>query len=121
MRLNSMLANRAWRWGQVLGALLVFSAMFIVSAGAQNAEVDRKVRSRVVPVYPELARKMKLVANVKVLVTVAPNGSVVQAKPIGGHPLLIAPSVDAAKMFRYEPSTSTTMNTIEFHFGVSSE
>jgi hypothetical protein len=64
---------------------------------------------------------MKLGANVKVQVTVAPNGAVIQAKPIGGHPLLIAPSVDAAKMFRYEPAGSTTTNTIEFHFGVSSE
>ena len=101
--------------------LLVFAALFVVSARAQSADVDRKVRNKVVPVYPELARKMKLVANVKVEVTVAPNGSVVQARPLGGHPLLIAPSVDAAKGFRYEPAGSTTTNMIEFHFGVSSE
>jgi outer membrane biosynthesis protein TonB len=109
------------KWGRPIAALLVFAALVIVSGNAQSADVDRKVRNRVVPVYPELARKMKLVANVKVQVTVAPNGAVVQAKPIGGHPLLIAPSVDAAKMFRYEPANSTTTNTIEFHFGVSSE
>lgn len=112
---------RGMKWRGAIGALLVFAALFVVSASAQNADVDRKIRNRVVPVYPELARKMKLVANVKVQVTVAPNGAVIQAKPIGGHPLLIAPSVDAAKMFRYEPAGSTTTNTIEFHFGVSSE
>ncbi len=108
-------------WWRMLGMLQVFLALFSAVALSQSTDADRKVRNRVVPVYPELARKLKLVATVKVQVTVAPNGSVLQAKALGGHPLLIAPSVDAAKMFRYEPAGATTNNTIEFHFGMGSE
>jgi TonB family protein len=105
----------------VLGFLLLLIALLASLAVALSADSDRKVRNRVVPVYPELARKLKLVANVKVQVTVAPNGSVLQAKALGGHPLLITPSVDAARMWRYEPAASTTTNTIEFHFGPGAE
>lgn len=92
--------------------------MFLLTsfAAGQSPDPDRKVRNRVVPIYPEMARKLKLVANVKVQVTVAPNGAVTQAKAIGGHPLLIAPSVDAAKQWRYEPAGESTTTTIEFHF-----
>jgi hypothetical protein len=106
---------------RVLGMLLVFVALFVAIGTAQSPDSDRKVRNRVVPAYPELARKLKLVANVKVQVTVAPNGSVTQAKALGGHPLLIAPSVDAAKMWRYEATGNTTTNLIEFHFGPGAE
>ena len=86
-------------------------------ASAQTSDSTRKIKTKVVPVEPELARKLKLVAIVKVQVTIAPNGAVQQAKALGGHPLLIAPSVDAAKQFRYEPGDSTTTAVIEFHYG----
>jgi TonB family protein len=102
------------RWS--LGILLALLALLTAFSGAQNDASARKVRSRVMPVYPELARKLNLVATVKVQVTVAPNGSVTQAKAIGGHPLLIAPSVEAAKGYRFEPAAETTTSIIEFHF-----
>ena len=56
-------------------------------------------------------------AAVKVQVTIAPCGSVLDAKAVGGHPSLIAPSVNAAKQWRYEPGGETTTSVIEFHFG----
>lgn len=105
--------NRIGRW---VAVLLVAMALVASALAAQTSEGDRKVRSKVVPVYPELAKKLRLVATVKVQVTVAPNGNVTQAKAIGGHPLLIAPCVDAAKQWRYEPGPDTTTTVIEFHF-----
>ena len=99
----------------LLGSLLLL-ALLLSLAGAQTAPATRKVRSRVVPIYPELARKLNLVANVKVQVTIAPSGAVTDAKAVGGHPLLIEPSVDAAKRYRFEPAGETTTAVIEFHF-----
>jgi len=99
-------------------SIFAFLLLFACVATAQTAESSRKVKTKVVPVEPELARKLKLVAVVKVQVTIAPNGAVQQAKPLGGHPLLIGPSLDAAKQFRYEAADSTTTAVIEFHFGV---
>ncbi len=94
---------------------MILALATLCAAGFAQSS-DRKVRNRVVPVYPELAKKLKLVATVKVQVTIAPNGTVTQAKAIGGHPLLIGPSVDAAKQWRYEPSSESTTTVIEFHF-----
>jgi TonB family protein len=100
------------RWVQLLLAIVVLTTL----VAAQNATPDRKIRSRVTPIYPELARKMSLVATVRVQVTIAPSGVVLQAKPLGGHPLLIEPSVEAAKKWRYEPGGGTSIATIEFHY-----
>ncbi|HEY3929133.1 MAG TPA: energy transducer TonB [Candidatus Koribacter sp.] len=97
-------------------ALLLVGLMLAGVLVAQTSQGDRKVRNKVFPVYPELAKKLKLVATVKVQVTISPSGNVTQAKAIGGHPLLIAPSVDAAKLWRYEPGPDATTTVIEFHF-----
>jgi len=97
--------------------LLVLLTLVATLAMAQTSASTRKIRNKVVPAYPELARKINLVATVKVQVTINPSGSVVEAKAVGGHPLLIGPSVDAAKQWRYEPAGETTTTIIEFHFG----
>lgn len=105
-------ANLARRVGAAVVVVLLLASF----AAAQGAAPSRKIRSKVIPPYPELARRLNLVATVKVQVTIAPSGTVLQAKAIGGHPLLIEPSVDAAKQWRYEPGPETTTSVIEFHF-----
>ena len=97
-------------------AFLLATVLFVGFAVAQSADADRKIKSKVIPVYPELAKNLKISATVKVQVTVAPNGAVTQAKAMGGHPLLVGPAVDAAKMWRYEPASGATTHLIEFHF-----
>jgi TonB family protein len=76
----------------------------------------RDVKTRVTPVFPELAKKMNVNGVVKVELTVNPNGSVKSAKAIGGHPLLIDAAVTAAKGFKYEASTEETKELVEFKF-----
>ena len=100
-----------------LGILLVVLTLLAPMAAGQSNATTRKVRNKVIPSYPELAKKINLVAVVKVQITIAPNGSVTEAKAVGGHPLLIQPSVDAAKLWRYEPASETTTTILEFHFG----
>lgn len=109
-----------WFAGRFAQLLLVIVVLSIFAAG-QNATPDRKIRSKVTPIYPELARKMSLIATVRVQVTIAPSGAVLQAKPLGGHPLLIEPSVEAAKKWRYEPGGGTSVATIEFHYAPATE
>jgi outer membrane biosynthesis protein TonB len=43
---------------------------------------NRKVEKRVQPIYPELAKRMHISGLVRVSVTVAPDGSVTDAKPL---------------------------------------
>ena len=79
-------------------------------------EIARKVKSRVAPVYPELARRMSIAGVVKVQVVVATNGSVKNAKVVGGHPVLANAAVDAVKRWRFEPASEETTGIVEFKF-----
>jgi TonB family protein len=62
---------------------------------------------------------MNVTGTVKVQVVIAPNGTVKSTKVIGGHPLLIEPSVEAVKKWKYEPSNEETTETVEFNFSNS--
>lgn len=79
-------------------------------------EFSRKVKSKVTPTYPDLARRMNITGVVKVEVTVAANGSVKNTRLIGGHPLLATAALDAIKKWRYETGSQETTGIVEFHF-----
>jgi TonB family protein len=100
-----------------LPALVVMGVALIVPARASAA--DRALKSKVTPVYPELARKMAVSGTVKVEVTIAPNGSVKNVKVIGGHPLLVDAAVDAVKKFKYETASEESTQIVEFKFSPS--
>ena len=82
---------------------------------AQDA-IDRRVKTRFTPAYPELARRMGLSGNVKLLVVVAPNGLVKETKVIGGHPILVNAALDAVKKWRFETAGAESTGTVEFKF-----
>jgi TonB family protein len=90
-----------------LGAALIFPPV---------AAAERKVKQKVNPSYPELAKKMAVSGSVKVQLTVAPNGSVKSWKVIGGHPLLVDAAVDAVKRWKYEPAADESVELVEFKF-----
>jgi len=83
---------------------------------AQNEEIVRRAKTRVQPVYPELARKMNITGTVKIEVVVAPNGTVKDARIVGGHPVLATAALDAAKKWRFEPASTESSGVIDFKF-----
>jgi TonB family protein len=83
---------------------------------AQNSDIYRRAKVRVQPVYPDLARKMEITGVVKIEITVAPNGAVKDARVVGGHPVLAGAALDAAKKWRFEPSSAESSGVIEFKF-----
>jgi TonB family protein len=90
----------------------------VVPVRAQDAqtEMTRRVKSKVQPVYPDLARKMNLSGSVKVQVVVAPNGSVKEAKVVGGHPVLANAALDAVRKWRFEPAAGESSGIVNFKF-----
>lgn len=101
----------AWKvllMAAVLG-LLLSSVAFAQDGG-------RKVRNRVSPVYPELAKKVNAAGTVRLEIQIAPNGDVKTIKALGGHPLLIPAAEDAMKKWKYEPSSDATTTIVEFRF-----
>lgn len=59
--------------------------------------------SKVVPVYPPVARQARVQGEVVLDANIASNGTVESLKAISGHPLLIPAAIDAVKQWRYKP------------------
>jgi TonB family protein len=106
------------RTGMLVAMLAVvsWSGVLLVQAQDAQAEITRQVKSKVQPVYPELARKMNLSGTVKVQVVVAPNGLVKEAKVIGGHPVLATAALDAVRKWRFEPAAGDSSGIVNFKF-----
>lgn len=104
------------------GALLAVTALIVGTSfpglRSQDAQQDisRHAKSKVQPIYPELARKMNLSGTVKVQVVVAPNGTVKDAKVMGGHPVLATAALDAVKKWRFEPASTESSGVVDFRF-----
>lgn len=87
-----------------------------VRAQEPDKDIVRRAKSRVEPVYPELARKMNITGVVKVQVVVAPNGTVKEAKVVGGHPVLAGAALEAVKKWRFEPAPTENIGVVEIKF-----
>jgi len=82
----------------------------------QQEELTRKAKSKVQPMYPDLARRMSITGVVKIQVVVAPNGTIKSTKVVGGHPVLANAAIDALKKWRFEPASDETTGVVEFRF-----
>lgn len=104
----------------LVAALALATVMGPVGAGAQQTqsseEFARRAKTKTQPAYPDLARRMNIIGTVKVEVVVAPNGTVKEARVVGGHPVLASAALDAAKKWRFETAAVESTGIIEFKF-----
>jgi TonB family protein len=87
--------------------------------GAQENAPDsakRKVKSKTLPEYPDLARQMNATGKVKIEATISADGKVTNTKVIGGSPLLVGAAMDALKKWRFEPAAKESVEVVEFDF-----
>ncbi len=84
--------------------------------GQEQEQITRKAKSKVAPLYPDLARRMNISGVVKVQITIDKNGVVKNSKLVGGHPILANAALDAVKKWRYESGPEETTGVVEFHF-----
>lgn len=97
---------------------LVLSFVLALNALVHADDTARKLKTKIAPQYPELARKMNVSGSVKLELIVAPNGQVKAVRPLGGHPLLIDAAESAVKQWRYEPGVEGT-EVVEIRFNSS--
>jgi TonB family protein len=100
----------------VVGTVLIGAGSIAVRAQEQDSEISRRAKTKVQPTYPELARKMNLTGIVKVQVVVSANGTVKDAKVVGGHPVLANAALDAVKKWRFEPAAGESTGVVDFKF-----
>jgi len=103
----------------LVGLALGVSPLHHACAFGQESSPEsskRKVKTRVMPDYPPLAKQMKVTGKVKIETTIAADGHVTNTRVVGGSPLLVSAALDAVKKWRFEPAAKETVEMIEFDF-----
>ena len=105
-------------------------AMLLVLAAPQEAPKSQRVSGGVLagkaidkpqPVYPEMAKAAGIEGAVVVEVTLDEQGYVISARAVSGHPLLREAAVEAARGWRFSPTTLEgaavkVIGTLTFNF-----
>lgn len=107
-----------WRvvaaWALWLG--LLGAGVLVPGRAYAQGELTRKVKTRVAPAYPDLARRMSIRGTVKMIVVISPNGSLKDTRVVGGNPILVNAALDAVKKWKFEPAQDESTGTVEFNF-----
>jgi len=103
------------RWIRLfsVGLLALFS---FVSNNSFAQAVPRKIKNRVEPVYPELAKRNNIIGSARVELLVAPDGRVKDVKVLGGNPVLVQAVMAAVVKWKYEPAAEESSVVIKFDF-----
>jgi TonB family protein len=103
-------------WLVPTGVALLGPSLAVAQEQAKPDELSRKAKTRVAPIYPDIARRMNIAGTVRLAVVVSPNGTVKSSKPVGGHPLLVNAAMDAIKRWKFEPAKTDSSGVVEFKF-----
>jgi TonB family protein len=107
------------KWTRLVLAAAIASILLGAVGFAQMGTTDegkRKVKTRVAPVYPELAKRMNVTGKVKIEVVITPEGHVKSTRVVGGHPLLVQTCQDAVKEWKFTSGSEETTQIVEFDF-----
>ena len=99
---------------QLRKGLLVL--LTLVCLSLPSVAEERKVQKRVQPVYPELAKRMRIGGVVRISVTIAPDGSVTEVKGVSGNKMLSVAAEDAVKKWKFVASDTQSTVTIDINF-----
>lgn len=101
--------------GVVTGSFMVRPLKVLAQEVASDT-TKRTVRTKVEPMYPQVARQMNLAGRVKIEATISADGHVVNTRVVGGSPILVSAALDALKRWRFEPAARESTETFEFAF-----
>jgi TonB family protein len=118
--------DKMWRSGSsaeflllVLCAMMIGILAMVASASAQTYDAgstDRKVVKRIEPDYPDTLKRLYIGGIVRVEVTVAANGSVVNTKLVGGSPILGQAAMKAIHQWKFVPAAAEQTVTVKIDF-----
>ena len=104
------------RAGSIKAAALALLMVMALPAGAAS---DRAVKNKVPPVYPELAKRMKISGVVKVQATVDADGKVVGVKSLNGNSALQNAAEEAVRKWKFVPGAGTDTVDVDVNFAMA--
>jgi TonB family protein len=111
---------RPSRIQRVLAGIALSCVLGTQALPQSSEDGKRKVKTKVAPAYPELARRMNVTGKVKIEVIITPDGKVKSTRALGGHPLLVQACVDAVKEWKFVAAPEETTQVVEFEFNTNS-
>ena len=98
------------------GGAVASPARALAQQEVKREVLTRKPKTRVMPTYPDIARRMSITGTVRLAVVVSPNGNVKSSTAVGGHPVLVNAALDAIKQWKFEPAPTDSSGIVEFKF-----
>jgi TonB family protein len=84
-----------------------------------RASDDRAIKTRVAPVYPEIARRMKIAGVVRIEATVDPQGKVKEVKTVSGNHMLSVAAEDAVRQWKFAPAPEDSTVSVDVNFAAA--
>ena len=84
-----------------------------------HAADERPVQRRIVPTYPELAKRMRVSGVVKIAATVAADGSVSATKTVSGNHMLAGAAEDAVHKWKFAPASDESTVEVDVSFALA--
>ena len=81
-----------------------------------HAGDERAVKTRVAPVYPEIAKRMRVEGEVKLEATVDAGGNVTDVKEISGNHILALAAEDAVRKWKFESGSGESTVIVAVNF-----
>jgi TonB family protein len=105
------------RWATL--CMQIFAAALVLNlALPAHAGDDRAVKLRVAPVYPEIAKRMKISGEVKLEATVEADGTVKDVKAVSGNHILGEAAEEAVRKWKFEAANGETTVTVAVNFAL---
>ena len=108
-----------WRCSRKTLLSAVAFAMAAALALPSRAADDRAVKSRVAPVYPEIARRLKITGEVKVEALVDSDGQVKSVKTVSGNHVLAVAAEDAVRQWKFQPGSGDSVVVVAVNFTIN--
>jgi TonB family protein len=94
----------------------VAMAAIVALALPARAGDARAVKSRVSPVYPEIAKRMRISGEVKLQATVDAKGKVKDVKPVSGNHILELAAEDAVRKWTFDSGDGEAVVPVSVDF-----
>lgn len=96
-------------------ALVILAGLAVPGRAAD----ERAVKSRVAPVYPEIAKRMRVSGVVKLEVTVDADGKVTDVRPVSGNQMLSTAAQEAVKKWKFAPGAGDSTVQLAINFDLA--